>query len=138
MVNVSRILCIPHKKHYDLIEITYKKSKAFIKILAYNSPEEKGVEIFIVANSLAMRITDEGNYIDWGNDWPNMDDSDWKVFSESVICELEDTNFLKWYRKIKMDIDTDKVHHFVISTLNEIIDVIAVEDPEIILRYREN
>ncbi|GGC84989.1 hypothetical protein [Enterococcus wangshanyuanii] len=121
---------IPHCGHDYLVSIKSGDIDGLVLELEYGKDEKEKVVIDFFATK-AMRVADEGMYLR-----EIFCDEEIEKFKgqgfKSVIYEIQDGDFGNFIKKTSGGLyEHLNMKHYIIITLNYVIDVISVVDPEI-------
>jgi hypothetical protein len=121
---------IPHCGHDYLLNIKSGDMDGLILELEYGKDENEKVIIDFFATK-AMRVADEGMYLT-GIFNDNEIEKFKKQGFESVIYEMQDGDFGNLIKKTSAGLyESLNMKHYIIITLNYVVEVIGVVDPEI-------
>ncbi|MDR0299088.1 MAG: hypothetical protein LBI13_03280 [Streptococcaceae bacterium] len=129
---------IPQIENEDIERVDYNLKGLFIYIVGVNKLNDRQyVRITLdFGNIWHFRVGDEGEYLNWENDFPTPKTPEWKEYSQNYIFEFFETDYQEWFKYSSAGVFDDSwVRHFCVATRNDIVDVISNSGPTIKIEY---
>jgi len=76
--------------------------------------------------ALVYRNIDEGDYLNYGADYSQLEPMEWSFFI------VEKSNFLDWFQQVSQEIhDLQNIVHYAIHTPNDCVDILSAYPPKV-------